>query len=388
MPKITDNDFNKDISFGELQFEINPLNDISGIDNDFFIKNYGSDKNIITMCFLYNNKLNEKNINQFNLKFKTENLYEGSVLIVGGGGGGGYDIGGGGGGGEVIYIDNISFKGNINYNIVVGKGGKEGTKSYYHGDSGYNSGINDIVAVGGGGGASYYAETAYSLLTKSKSEFRHLREKGRGLDGGSGGGGCGFQYSKDDEVSTYKYGKKNNLKNPMSAFDNYYTFGNNGGVGNSYTKGEDQLAKVRGGGGGGAGEVGDNSTNEDTTHFGKGGDGIAIEKIDIKTGTKRFCQLYRPTYNGKNLDCNVVEIQEFVTNKIQEKLRTNITGDEINIYWGGGGVLVHIIQKQGMVGEEEEEVEDIMKAFMIVLMKIILGRERLGRGVAKKVILV
>jgi hypothetical protein len=337
MPKITDNDFNKDISFGELQFEINPLNDISGIDNDFFIKNYGSDKNIITMCFLYNNKLNEKNINQFNLKFKTENLYEGSVLIVGGGGGGGYDIGGGGGGGEVIYIDNISFKGNINYNIVVGKGGKEGTKSYYHGDSGYNSGINDIVAVGGGGGASYYAETAYSLLTKSKSEFRHLREKGRGLDGGSGGGGCGFQYSKDDEVSTYKYGKKNNLKNPMSAFDNYYTFGNNGGVGNSYTKGEDQLAKVRGGGGGGAGEVGDNSTNEDTTHFGKGGDGIAIEKIDIKTGTKRFCQLYRPTYNGKNLDCNVVEIQEFVTNKIQEKLRTNITGDEINIYWGGGG---------------------------------------------------
>ena len=337
MPKITDNDFNKDISFGELQFEINPLNDISGIDKDFFIKNYGSDKNIITMCFLYNNKLNEKNINQFNLKFITDNLYEGSVLIVGGGGGGGYDIGGGGGGGEVIYIDNISFKGNINYNIFVGKGGNEGNKSYYHGDSGYNSGINDILAIGGGGGASYYAETAYSLLDKSKSNFRHLGEKGSGLDGGSGGGGCGFQYNPDTKVSEYKYGKKNNLKNPMSAFDNYYTFGNNGGVGNSYTKGEDQLAKVRGGGGGGAGEVGDNSTNEDTTHFGKGGDGIAIEKIDIKTGTKRFCQLYRPTYNGKNLDCNVVETQEFVTNKIQEKLRTKITGDEINIYWGGGG---------------------------------------------------
>jgi hypothetical protein len=335
--KITDKDFDHDISFGELQFEINLLNDISGIDNDFFIKNYGSNKNIITMCFSYNNELKEKNINQFNLKFKTDNLYEGSVLIVGGGGGGGYDIGGGGGGGEVIYIDNISFKGNINYNIFVGKGGNEGNKSYYHGDSGYNSGINDILAIGGGGGASYYAETAYSLLDKSKSNFRHLGEKGSGLDGGSGGGGCGFQYNPDTKVSEYKYGKKNNLKNPMSAFDNYYTFGNNGGVGNSYTKGEDQLAKVRGGGGGGAGEVGDNSTNEDTTHFGKGGDGIAIEKIDIKTGTKRFCQLYRPTYNGKNLDCNVVETQEFVTNKIQEKLRTEVTGDEINIYWGGGG---------------------------------------------------
>tara|TARA_B110000259_G_C14029729_1_gene406208 strand:- start:664 stop:4965 length:4302 start_codon:yes stop_codon:yes gene_type:complete len=338
--KITENDVSN-ISFdsggGNLKFEINPVNDISGINKDIFIKNHGSNKNIITMTFLYNNELVKDNINNFNLKFKTENLYEGSVLIVGGGGGGGYDIGGGGGGGEVIYIDNISFKGNINYNIVVGKGGKEGTKSYYHGDSGYNSGINDIVAVGGGGGASYYAETAYSLLTKSKSKFRHLGEKGRGLDGGSGGGGCGFQYGKDDEVSTYKYGKKNNLKNPMSAFDNYYTFGNNGGVGNSYTKGEDQLAKVRGGGGGGAGEVGDNSTNEDTTHFGKGGDGIAIEKIDIKTGIIRFCPLYLPTYNGKKLECNVVETKEFVTNKIQEKLRTKVTGDEINIYWGGGG---------------------------------------------------
>jgi len=347
--KITENDVS-DISFGDgnLNFEINPVNDISGINKDIFIKNYGSNKNIITMSFLYNNELTEDNINKFKLKFKTENLYEGSVLIVGGGGGGGYDIGGGGGGGEVIYIDNISFKGNINYNILVGKGGKEGNKSYYHGDSGYNSGINDIVAIGGGGGASYYAESAYSLLDKSKSKFRHLGEKGRGLDGGSGGGGCGFQYGKDVEVSKYEHSKKKNLKNPMSAFDSYYTFGNKGGVGNTYIKEEGQLVKVRGGGGGGAGEIGDNSTNEDTTHFGKGGNGISIEEIDINTGRTRFCPLLYnndrivfPTALNKlyynNLECNIVEIEEFVTNKVQEKLRTTLTGNENNVYWGGGG---------------------------------------------------
>jgi len=349
--KITENDV-RDILFGDgnVSFEIIPVNDFSGIDNDIFIKNYGSNNNIITMSFLYNENLTEENnVNKFNLIFKTDNLYEGSVLIVAGGGGGGYDIGGGGGGGEVIYIDNISFKGNINYNIVVGKGGKEGTKSYYHGDSGYNSGINDIVAIGGGGGASYYAETPYNLLNNSKSSFRHLKEQGRGLDGGSGGGGCGFQYGKDDEVSTYKYGKKTNLKNPISAFDNYYTFGNNGGIGNSYIKEEDQLAKVRGGGGGGAGEIGDNSTNEDTTHFGKGGDGISIEKIDINTGTTRFCPLLNnnnkfshppPPLNNlyySNLECNIVDIEEIVTNKVQKKLRTTHTGNDNNVYWGGGG---------------------------------------------------
>ena len=87
--KITENDV-RDISFGDgnLNFEINPVNDISGINKDIFIKNYGSNKNIITMSFLYNYELTEDNINKFTLKFKTENLYEGSVLIVGGGGGG------------------------------------------------------------------------------------------------------------------------------------------------------------------------------------------------------------------------------------------------------------------------------------------------------------
>ncbi|MDB4613980.1 hypothetical protein OAH43_00450, partial [bacterium] len=74
--KITENDVS-DISFGDgnLNFEINPVNDTSGINKDIFIKNYGSNKNIITMSFLYNNELTEDNINKFKLKFKTENLY-------------------------------------------------------------------------------------------------------------------------------------------------------------------------------------------------------------------------------------------------------------------------------------------------------------------------
>lgn len=335
---------------GNFNFEIIPINDSSRINKDFFITNYGENNNIITMAFTYNKELlsTENNINKFKLKFKTDKLYEGSVLIVGAGGGGGYGIGGGGGGGEVIYIDNISFKGNINYNIIVGRGGEGGSNEYYHGDSGYNSGINDIVAIGGGGGASYYAETPYNLLNE-KSTFIHLGENGRGLDGGSGGGGCGFQYDNDFSNSDYKYGNKKNLKNPMSAFDNYYSFGNRGGVGNGYTKEPNILVNVRGGGGGGAGQVGDNSKNELKTYYGKGGDGIAIENIDINLGATRFCPLL-PYNNDKilivpllygnneqNPDCTITETKEFVTNKPQEKLRSTITGDKKKLYWGGGG---------------------------------------------------
>ena len=131
MSTIT-NDNIKNVSLGELNLEITPHNPkISGIDKEIFIKNYGENNDIVTMCFLYNKNLKEEDaVNKFTLKFNTEHLYEGSLLIVGGGGGGGYNIGGGGGGGEVVYIDNISFKGNINYNIVVGKGGPKGEKNF------------------------------------------------------------------------------------------------------------------------------------------------------------------------------------------------------------------------------------------------------------------
>lgn len=86
MSKITNNDI-KNVSLGELNLEITPSNPtISGINKDIFIENYGRNNNIVTMCFTYNKNL-EENINKFTLKFNTEHLYEGSLLIVGGGGG-------------------------------------------------------------------------------------------------------------------------------------------------------------------------------------------------------------------------------------------------------------------------------------------------------------
>ena len=327
------------IKLGDLNIDIITTSDKNGIDKDIFIENYGENEKILTICFTYNNDL-EENINNFKLKFKEGDLFEGSVLIVGGGGGGGYNIGGGGGGGEVIYIDNVSFKKNIEYNIVVGKGGKKGENNYYNGDSGYNSGLNDILACGGGGGASYIYDTPYNLLNKDNNDFGYANDDGKGLDGGSGGGGCGLQYNNCESncESNYVYGKKKSLKNSITAFDNYYSFGNNGGVGNSYIKEDDLLLNVRGGGGGGAGEVGDNSTDVTNREYGKGGDGISIEEIDIKTGNIVFCPLL---YNrlGNKQECIEKEIKQPVTNTIIKKLRTEINHDSniSYLYWGGGG---------------------------------------------------
>lgn len=163
-----------------------------------------------------------------------------------------------------------------------------------------------------------------------------LENNGRGLDGGSGGGGCGLQYNKDKSEKEYKYGEKTVLKNPISAFENYYTFGNNGGVGNSYIKEEDFLIKVRGGGGGGAGEIGDNSTDSSNRHSGRGGHGISIEEIDINTGNVKFCPLLYGRYEN-DLTCYEEEIEDKITNKKIKKLRTKIETDKNFIYWGGGG---------------------------------------------------
>lgn len=341
MSTIT-NDNIKNISLGDLNLEIKPSNPtISGIDKDIFIKNYGENNDIVTMCFLYNKNLKEHDfVNKFTLKFNTEYIYEGSLLIVGGGGGGGYNIGGGGGGGEVIYIDHITFKGNINYNIVVGKGGAKGESAFFHGDSGNNSGLNDILAKGGGGGASYVYDNPFNLLNEEtklnfpqnddvEDNILHAR---RGLDGGSGGGGCGFQYKNTIDRSKYKYGKKTVLKNPISTFENYYSFGNNGGVGNSYSLHErKKLYRVRGGGGGGAGADGEYANTD--RNSGRGGDGIAIEEIDIGTRNITFCPLI---FNG--LNCEKEEIVDVVTKKTTEKLRVkNNTGNVTSLYWGGGG---------------------------------------------------
>jgi len=366
MPLITEGNPNlSEVHFGDLSFELTPENHSSAINKDIYIDNYGgvNKDTIVTMCFLYKEERGG-GINKFTLKFTGDDnhLFEGSVLIVGGGGGGGYNIGGGGGGGEVIYIDSISFKPGINYNIVVGKGGDKGTREYYHGDSGYNSGLNDILAKGGGGGASYVYDNPFNLINEDrKLNFpKEVNGYGRGLDGGSGGGGCGFQYkintntpeepsankslSENSDIinsEEYKKGKKTVLKNPISAFENYYSFGNDGGVGNGYEyHAGTKLYRTRGGGGGGAGfdKVGENAyDNLDNpgipgTVFGCGGHGIAVEEINLGTGNQNFCPLL---YN--DLECTNTDIVNTVTKETTTKLRTIINEPKNYLYWGGGG---------------------------------------------------
>ena len=94
------------------------------------------------------------------------------VLIVGGGGAGGHGfegVGGGGGGGSVYIGSNIMLSANVEYTIVVGKGGSSafgekggdssafGIKALGGGVGGNSSEINGISgASGGGGGINLY----------------------------------------------------------------------------------------------------------------------------------------------------------------------------------------------------------------------------------------
>ena len=88
---------------------------------------------------------------------------------------------------------------------------------------------------------------------------------------------------------------------------------------------------MRGGGGGGAGENGEYAkTDRDS---GRGGDGIAIEEIDIGTGNITFCPLI---FNG--LNCEKEEVVDVVTKKTTEKLRVkNNIGNVTSLLGGGGG---------------------------------------------------
>ena len=150
--------------------------DIKSIDNtvtpSYSISEYND--NITQLIFTYNNETPNSNITEYTIKLNSNdentNFFKCSALIVAGGGGGGYNIGGGGGGGGVIYIDNFILETNNEYNLYVGKGGNGCTNSYYHGESGYNSGINSIVAVGGGGGSSYQYGNLNNFFFNDKLE--------------------------------------------------------------------------------------------------------------------------------------------------------------------------------------------------------------------------
>lgn len=313
-------------------------------ENTDFFKNNKTD--LTTVFFTNSNDDNEQNKFDFSITGPdtTDNiLFDASVLIVGGGGGGGYNIGGGGGGGEVIYIDGITFMPGIDYTISVGNGGNGSRENYYSGDSGYNSSLNNIIAKGGGGGASYLYDRVDNLknIAGKVITYASSSDYGKGLNGGSGGGGCGLQYppaTDGSDLPEYKYGDtilndETAYKSPIADYDNYYNFGNKGGIGNNHNIDEFSNLMVRGSGGGGAGMKGENSETE--IDRGNGGDGIKVESINLN-GNKGFCSLISSEQTSVE-DCEIEIYTDSITNKNYDKMRQEFIQQANYNYWGGGG---------------------------------------------------
>ena len=363
MPQISLSDINNDINTGDLQGANIITDDYD--DSNIIVSNYDDNQELITIIFkMKDSDLNQygsdiKNTNNFilNLNSTTQqddktipNSFKANVLIVAGGGGGGYNIGGGGGGGEVIYIDNITMVSGIPYNILVGKGGKGSSNNTYTGDSGYNSAINNIVALGGGGGGSYIYDNKDNfyiddiknktiIYTYTKHQETELKE-GSGLDGGSGGGSCCLQFKNSiDEENRYRANSKKVLNSVLSDYDHYYSYGNNGGItvneieifNNNDDTGRKTHISVTGAGGGGAGETGKNGV-QNINERPHGGDGICIEDILTSSGNIKFCS---PIYNG--ISCDITETPHFFTNEPESKYRSEISSVTNHHYYGAGG---------------------------------------------------
>lgn len=198
----------------------------------FAPKEIDSEYNLLT--FLYHDELADDNQTEYNLIFDSST--ECDILIVGGGGGGGSGLyGGGGGAGGLIFQQNVSLTGQNN--IKVGNGGNE--------RNGFDSSINDIIAIGGGLGGNREDSTP-------------------GLPGGSGGGGSGTGPTGSTGFGSGTPGQ-----------------GNDGGDGYHHSG-----QGAEGGGGGGAGFAGNSAEiNSNSGHKTgeKGGDGLAEKNgIDFK----------------------------------------------------------------------------------------------------------
>jgi hypothetical protein len=161
------------------------------------------------------------------------------VLVVAGGGSGGTAVSGGGGGGGVVFTSSLFLTAGT-YPIIVGGGGVASPGTTAIGNNGQTSSFANIIALGGGGGAT---------------------QGGNARNGGNGGGGS--NYGGGGTFGTGSTGQGNSGFNPSSA-----GYANTGG----------------GGGGGGAGQPGGTSQNQggagfETTitgeykYFGAGGGG-------------------------------------------------------------------------------------------------------------------
>ena len=167
------------------------------------------------------------------------------LIIAGGGAGGSGAWGGGGGAGELVFYSGYTVSSSSAMNLSVGRGGVSGTADLSPlinrsetGTVSWVGSASDVVAQGGGFGASYGYGSGAVYTT--------------GGNGGSGGGGNEQNPASPGGASTKSSGGSRT------------GYGNIGGFSSPF---------VSGGGGGGAGTAGSNAA---TSTGGNGGNGTNI----------------------------------------------------------------------------------------------------------------
>lgn len=161
------------------------------------------------------------------------------LVVAGGGGSGSYHFGGGGAGGLLYGSQRIQAG---TYDVFVGSGGENQGE---YADSGEDSFLQNIRAIGGGGTYGHFATVA--------------EDNGRGLDGGSGGGGGGRE----------GFGGKSVIGQ-----------GNPGSQGSRVGTGSPERDYASTGGGGGAGQPGGfPKASASISIGGDGGQGIYLGNI-------------------------------------------------------------------------------------------------------------
>jgi len=194
------------------------------------------------------------------------------ILVVAGGGGGGFQVGGGGGGGGVVYRSSYPVTPGANISYTIGSGGtgapNSSTAATNGQDSTFGSGVDQIIARGGGAGANH---------STSAGGF-----DGIGRQGGSGGGGAGDSSSRSQRGGFQIDGQ-----------------GFPGGRGRGGSHPGFSGDAWAGGGGGGAGGPGEDSTVN--ARGGRGGPGISTNITWNGTGAPVLTN-----YGGGGGGCNSV----------------------------------------------------------------------------------
>jgi hypothetical protein len=233
-----------------------------------------------------------------------------AVFVVGGGGGGGYGCGGGGAGGEVVYIDSYNITAGYGYNVIVGKGGLGATNRDISGvpttdnagGQGGSSSFNDITAIGGGGGYSYFSKDVLDIANGASGGgnaggnncIKHSPGNSTNKKGNSGGYGINNNSSSHTNNSAGGGGGNksaglngiiesngrliggNGGKGFLCSIDNKYYGGGGGGAGH------DQFGKGNHGGGNGGNKSSSPTSGSPNTGGGGGGGGLLSDIKDSR----------------------------------------------------------------------------------------------------------